>query len=406
MTDLVSADRLTGDVAVRVRRLEATVIIAMLSGLALSPRLWLSSGRSYPVSPISDWLPPVSFPWDYVWFCALVALLTAALVSRARGGTLAAFVVMAAVLALFDQARWQPWFYQYWLMLAALVVCARSASGRGGSPALDICRLIVAAVYFWSGAQKLSLEFGATVVPGLLAEAVDSRLLRQVFTTVGWAVPMIEMSIGIGLMTRRVRPAAAAAAVLMHLAVLGLLIPLRQNVVVWPWNVAMAAFGVLIWIDRGFNAADSWTGIGWHERLALVALLVLFPALGWLGRWDAYPSFSLYSGRTAVGLLHLDGPSLARFPASVQPLAEADPLGGFILPLDRWSYAELHVPPYPESRVYRRVARSVCADQAQSEAVRLETLEPPGRLSREWSFSDLRCSQLTARHLSVEGTKP
>jgi hypothetical protein len=404
--DLTLVEAPDGRAAVHLRRLEATVIIAMLSGLALSPRLWLSSGRTYPASPVTDWLSPVPFPWDYVWLAALVALLCAALGSRARRGTLAAFVAMAAALALFDQTRWQPWFYQYLLMMTAFVLCARSDMRDVDSPAFDVCRLVVATVYFWSGAQKLSVEFGATVVPGLLTGAVGSTALRQALVSAGWAVPVIEMSIGVGLLTSRAGRTAAGAAVLMHLAVLGLLASLRENVVVWPWNVAMAVFCLQFWRDRGFSRGRLWTGLRWHERCALIALLLLFPALGWLGRWDAYPSFSLYSGRTSVGLLHIDGPLLARLPAPVRPHVEADPLGGFILPLDRWSYAELHVPPYPELRVYRRVARSVCATLAEPEDLRLETLDPPGRLSREWPLSRLRCSQLTARRVSTEGYQP
>ena len=54
----------------------------------------------------------------------------------------------------------QPWVYQYLFMLAALGLFSwRYDDVAGRDLTLNICRFIVASIYFWSGLQKLNPEF-------------------------------------------------------------------------------------------------------------------------------------------------------------------------------------------------------------------------------------------------------
>src|ERR1700733_9955673 len=91
--------------------LRICVILALLAGFALSPKLWLSS-RLYPLTPVWLFLRPLGSPGDRILFFATIALLIGSLV-RPRRPLLAASCVLLVLLALQDQSRWQPWFYQY-----------------------------------------------------------------------------------------------------------------------------------------------------------------------------------------------------------------------------------------------------------------------------------------------------
>src|SRR5439155_8092147 len=87
---------------------KCTLAVAMLCGLMLSPRLWLSA-RSYPLVPVWDGLPTVPAPWDWLVLGVLLAALGAIVVAPRPRLAMLVFVILAGVWSLWDQTRWQPW---------------------------------------------------------------------------------------------------------------------------------------------------------------------------------------------------------------------------------------------------------------------------------------------------------
>ncbi len=250
------------DAAVRERRASAcarsfadwqcvryTLTVAMLCGLMLSPRLWLSE-RSYPLVPVWDGLPAVPAPWDQLVLGALVAALVGTAAAPRPRLAMLGFVILAALCSLGDQTRWQPWFYQYLAMFAVLALGPAPQAPERCEASMNGCRLIVAALYFWSGLQKANVLFAEDVFPRLMEpvlrylpggwhEAIGGR---------GWEAAYLECAIGLGLLVWPLRRVAMAGAVAMHLLALFCLGPcgLNWNTVVWPWNVAMMVFVVVL----------------------------------------------------------------------------------------------------------------------------------------------------------------
>src|SRR5258708_4657167 len=109
--------------------------------MLLSPKLWVSS-RFYPQTPALPFLRPIPYPIDYVVFVLLLLLLVAIAIVPRPAKPIAGFVLLAAVLGLLDQSRWQPWFYQYFFMLIAVGLYPRSPAA-----ALNTCRLIAVCIY-------------------------------------------------------------------------------------------------------------------------------------------------------------------------------------------------------------------------------------------------------------------
>jgi hypothetical protein len=122
----------------------------------------------------------------------------------------------------------------------------------------------------------------------------------------GIVAPLVEASIGVGLLTRY-RNWAVILALGMHAFILLCLGPLGHdwNTVVWPWNVAMATFVVLLfWRTGDISPKKILLPTRRRPSYLHAVVLVLFavmPLFGLFGLWDSCLSASLYSGNNERG---------------------------------------------------------------------------------------------------------
>lgn len=355
--------------------LRITVILALLAGFALSPKLWLSS-RLYPLTPVWSFVRPFGSPADAIVLFALIALLIAAGVAPRREVWAAVFVLLA-VVALQDQSRWQPWFYQYVVMLAAIAL----AGAKREAAALNTCCLILAATYIWSGLAKLNPVFVGTTFPWLVEPLLGAAGERaQWFVKhAGWLAPMVEFGAGVGLLTRRFRSPGLFCAIAMHVFVLVAIGPAGRNLntVVWPWNLAMVAFLLILFFRRKEEPTPRdiiWGRAFGFQKIVLV-LFAVMPFLSLFDLWDHYLSSALYSGNINSAELYLSDAVFDRLPDAIQDYVteEGPNLNGLSI-LD-WSYGEMNVPAYPETRIYKNVARKICAYAADDPSVELVVQE-------------------------------
>jgi hypothetical protein len=343
------------------------IALAMAAGFALSPRLWVSS-RGYPLVPVSRRLPRISYPADFIVFGALWALLGVVTLMGAFAPALLGFVVLAGAWSLWDQSRWQPWFYQYLFMLGALGLHPWTGT------ALDTCRAIVAATYLWSGLQKVNISFARVTFPWLVAPLTE-RLplgLGRIVAASGPAVALAEAAIGVGLLVGPCRDTAVVAAVLMHAAILLCLGPLghRVNTVVWPWNVAMAAFVlVLFWRASDVSVGRVLSPDAGAFHAIVLLLFGVLPALSFANCWDSYLSAALYSANLKSGVIYLTEAGRAALPEGLRRYVEPGPDGRLELSLSRWSSGATGVPVYPEVRIFKALAREVCRHTHEVELV-------------------------------------
>jgi hypothetical protein len=346
------------------------VALAFAGGIALSPRLWLSDARDYPLAPVAEFLPHLGFPLDVVLLAALGAsLLLIAVTSTARA-PLVLGLVLALALAVLDQNRWQPWAYQYTLMLVALLLGSGQREDgdreRATMRAVGLCAVILVAIYFWSGVSKLGAAFRLDVFPFLLEPFLGS--VPPWLEPIGYAIPFVEMGIGLGLVWRRTRPYAVVGALLMHAFVLLSIGPLGSgwNTVVWPWNLAMMVFVPLVfWLLDGspshaLAAVRRWPAPTRAGAAVVVGLVAVLPALNLFGRWDSYLSAELYSGATVRAVAVPSLGLVERLPRSARRVLVTTRQGP-ALPFLNWAVEDLNVPAYPAPRVLRQVASELCA---------------------------------------------
>jgi predicted DCC family thiol-disulfide oxidoreductase YuxK/uncharacterized membrane protein YphA (DoxX/SURF4 family) len=349
---------------VRLQRLRLAVCLALAGGLLLSLKLWVSS-RSYPLMPVSMLLPAIPFPLDYAVLVALILLLGAAAAARRPGRALAAILIVAVGLGLLDQARWQPWFYQYVVMLGAVALCYRSREQYDAQgAALNTCRVIVASIYLWSGLHKVNGVFVNETFPWLFQGlyGVPAETLAYV-SRLGAVVPIVEAGIGVGLITARLRLISMIMAIPMHIFILASLGPLGHNIdrAVWPWNLAMIAFLVLLFRGTApLPARDILSPRnGWYHGVVLV-LFGMLPALSFVNLWDSYLSFALFSGDVKGARIYVSDGIRAGLPSEVGVYVRADDGGRNLLDHVSWSNEEMNVPVYPETRIYHRLGRYAC----------------------------------------------
>jgi hypothetical protein len=336
------------------------LLLGLVAGLALSPKLWVSS-RYYPLTPVLPLFKPLPYPTDYAVYFALIALLLVLCVAPRRAVFAGAFALIA-LLALQDQSRWQPWFYQYVLMLLAIAL----AGNKREIDARNACRLIVAATYFWSGLAKLNPNFIDNFFPALVIPVVGAKPgpAQWVIHDLGFVAPLFECALGVGLLMRRFRNAAVCGAIAMHVFILIALGPWGRNfnAVIWPWNLAMIAFLWMLFLQRKDDPAarDILLARGFAFHQIVLVLLAILPALSFLNLWDHYLSSALYSANRNAGVIYFDDAVFYRLPEPMDDYVTDESPDRNSLNINNWSFDELNVPSYPEVRIYKNVARSIC----------------------------------------------
>ena len=350
----------------RCALLRITVIVGLLAGFALSPKLWLSS-RLYPVTPVWSFFKAPNPPVDRLLLLTIAVLLILFTIAP-RHEIGAAALALLLVIALQDQSRWQPWFYQYALMFLAIAVAGREHP----ESALHTCRLIVAATYFWSGIAKLNPNFFNAVFPSFFSPFLGT--VPPILSHLAFLAPIVECGAGIGLLTRRFRSQALFCAAGMHGFILLAIGPLgsRFNTVVWPWNLAMIA--ILLVLFWGPVEKPLLRDILVPQKI-IVVLFALMPALSLVNLWDHYLSSSLYSGNRTSGLIYFNDRVFDRLPEAIQDYVSDEGPNRGSLDINDWSLGELNVPSYPEPRIYKNVGRLICRYGAQDSGIELVVRE-------------------------------
>lgn len=366
----------------------AIAAAGLAASWGISLKLWVST-RSYPLTPVVPGLPAIPYPLDYGLVGIVLVLLCAVPFVPRRRPVLIAIVVGVAVLWIGDQSRWQMWCYQYLVMLIALAAHSwRPQDEAGRLAALNTCRIVVAGVYLWSGLQKVNFSFMLYGFPALI-EPLTSVLPVGLASAVHWTglvVPFAEAALGVGLLLPRLRRLAAAALLGMHAFLLLLLGPLvsNYNPVVWPWNAAMMGFLVVLFLGLG-SAEEQHVMSRRHGRLHVVVAILFWvmPALSLVGLWDSYLSAALYSSNVKIARIYMSDGVRRALPAEVQAYVERAPDGRYVLRPSTWSTGEMRAVAYPEYRIFRNIARTVCRHAAAPSDVILEIDGP----SRSWLWN-------------------
>jgi hypothetical protein len=380
----------------RIVGLKLTIAAAFCVGLVLSAHLWIGP-RSYPYAPIIAALPALDGLAAQILFATLLALGLAILVAPKPRLFIAAFAAIIGIFCLLDQTRWQPWVFQYEFLLVVLAAFSWDrADVAGRDRTLNIARLVIACTYVFSGLQKLNANFVDYEFPWIV-EPVTRQIpwLSGPLHQFGIAVPFIQVAFGTGLVTRRFRRVSLIVAVAMHIFILAMFGPAGHdwNEAVWPWTAAMALFDILLFAGADEVAARDilWTPRSTSHAAALL-LFAAAPLLSFVNAWDSYLSAAIYSGNVTEAQIYTTDAAKAALPATIARYLVHTSPDTNVINLQRWAFEDLHVTPYPEARVFRSIAHSVC-DQLP-DRTKLVLIVKEQRMFFSRPEIGYRCSQL------------
>lgn len=360
----------TDDTELHGRLLKAKIgtVIGLLLGMWISQPLWTSWSRQFPRTPVVDILSPTgAMVAEFVLSSLiLIAILGALIRSQRPGLFISTITILLVPLVALDQTRLQPWVYQYWLLLLVFALSSSDSPNQDKDQrTIALAQVVVAALYFWSGAQKLNYTFAHETLPNLLAPVQNALGFRFPSTAIAVGIAVAEIFTGVALHFRSTRKVAVVIAVAMHTGVLALLISRGYNHVVWAWNFILILLNALLFRNCEVFAGQLFRRAGKTELKARVALLVVLacvvlPALSFAGWWDMYLSGALYSGNTEIAVIKVDPAMQEKLPPDARATIFTTGAGETVLPLQEWSLRELKVPPYPQMRVYRQIAKQIC----------------------------------------------
>jgi hypothetical protein len=209
---------------------------------------------------------------------------------------------------------------------------------------------------------------------------------------IGVAVPVIESGVGLALLSRRFRNAAVTVAVALHGVILLVFGPLGHNfnTILWPWNLAMAAFVVVLFWQAHTPTAHGIVASSNGPHRIVIVLFGVLPLGSFLNVWDSFPSWTLFSANTNTATIRVDPRTL---PKALRSYVRIENAVSVLDPMF-WSLGELNVPVYPETRIFRALGSKLCELTAQDPSLRLLVSGRPALINRDapaaYGCADLR----------------
>jgi predicted DCC family thiol-disulfide oxidoreductase YuxK len=351
--------------ASRLYWLKMTLAIVVATGLVMSRHLWIGP-RSYPLAPVLDMLPALDNRLAVAMYAGMFVLLLGTMLSARPQRFIGGLLAFIGTFCLFDQTRWQPWLFQYVFLLGALALYSWDATDKKGlARTLNIARLIIAATYVYSGLQKFNLNFADHDFPWIVQPI--TQIVPQLTGPLhlfGFVAPALQVGFGLGLLTRRFRKVSLILAVSMHVFILAMFGPLGLdwNSIIWPWTAAMILFDFLLFggkVDAGPREILFPSRSPYHW--AVLLLFAILPLASFFNLWDSYLSAALYSGNLTDAQIYLSDAGAAALPKDIRRFAVHSSADTNVINLQHWAIDDLNETPYPEARVYKALARSVCA---------------------------------------------
>lgn len=346
----------------RLKLIRLVVAVGMLVSILTSWNLWAGQ-RWLPTCPLIPdlFLAP---PYDYILLAAQIGLLLVLLFTSKVRLVLFLILLLNCYMVILDQNRLQPWFFIYNAIFMVLFFYDwRIDNVNKYYSYFIILQILFSAVYVYSGLQKFNGNFINETFPWFIKplDGLLSARQLQAISKAGYIVPIMEISIGLFILVKPLRFIAIPMMIIMHLVIIVVMGPTGRNYnsVIWPWNLIMIVIGLLLFsgktTERYFSIAHLFSVPVFYM---IVALFWIMPAANLFNKWDAYLSFSLYSGNTNDAKIELTEAAYNKLPLYVRHYA-ITVNNQYVLYPKWWCMNELNVPLYPEKRIFDKVTTHI-----------------------------------------------
>ncbi len=357
--------RVRPELDARVAWVARAVALGFLVAAGVTRHLWLTSGRLYPLFPVTDLLPQIAPPWDAVAFAALLAANAAVLVRPTRRTVLTAAGAYL-VYSLWDEQRWVPFFNEMGGLYVAIALTSGRDTDDANDDALATCGVVVACIYLWSGIQKFNPHYVDDTFAWMLSPFAASLpgLVMAHTRPLAVVTASTEVAIAVMLLFPATRRIAVVVGTLMHLFIFLSAGPFGNNgnAQIWSWNFVAIALLFLIFWRSSWSPGRLLTVRRSPMHTAALVYWGLLPILNFvvLRKWDDFQAATLYSGNESQATIYVPPDAVPLLPSRLRDLVwQGDDSRVFILVRD-WAYADLEVPDYHAERIYENDLRAFC----------------------------------------------
>lgn len=375
------------------------ICLGWLVGIVMSLNLWKGE-RGFPVIPVFDFLN--SFPLyvhDLISFLLFISLASQCIFLVIKKKTnqkiILLIIVFAFFIGLLDQSRWQPWVYMYLFLILPYAFMPKVTIKKRYDYVVNIQMIILIAVYIWSGIHKINLNFINELVVTLFVDflGVENNTADKL-KNVGYIIPIMEITVGLGLFYKSSRQKIIYLAISMHILILIFLSPIgvNQNYIVYPWNIVLALIVFSLFFNNNYtiNFFNTKNYIARTVGIFIAILFLITPILNFFNKWDAYLSFNLYSQKISKFYIAVSDKEIHKitgdFSESFIKMKNLE--GGKIIDVNKWSFIELNVPVYPEERVYKAISKSFCTKNKLNKEVVFLIYEDE-KIQSNWNCSNI-----------------
>ena len=388
----------------RLWMVKILVALGTMWCLWIARRVW-TAPRVCPRAPIAGCFS-AKLP-ENALFQLLLIFLTAILVCSKLALPTAGLVCLALTLSCFDWTRYRPWLHQNLTILTVIAAFQDSQASEG----LNICRLTSVSIYFWAGVLKMNASFFHRVLPFFLAPMLlkiplvayqrwfrfwgqqlaedpesQSRQVTEKIRKYAFIVPLVEASIGVGLLFPLTCSIAMVLAIAMHCFILLWVAAVgpKKCPTIGPWNIGMLlTTATLFWGADSHGCWDILLGSHCGTHLMVLFVFMLLPALGLFNLLDPVLSHGHWSGRHVYGFLGLSQRTYRILPKTIQEHCKPTGPSSYYLDLGEWFVFEGGVPPVQQERLLVTVAQDFQRYATRPDDVSLTVLRMPSTCSTQ-----------------------
>lgn len=324
--------------------------LAWLVAKVMSYKVWISD-RLFPIVPTFDFLSLPNYIHLGLYLLSLLGILI--IFFKPHKKIIAAVLVIEVFACLLDQTRWQPWQYQYLLMFSFFFFA------KDTKQFIQLCYFLIGCTYFFSGLHKFDGSFLYTFWDNSVLRKtlhLDAQIIKNPFIHYLGIIPcLIEILIGFGIIFFHNKKYFFLMAIMMHLLILFMFGPFgsNHNNIIMPWNIAMILYAVLFLREKKLLQFNRSFFVSKINKVVFL-LIGILPFGSFVGIWDNYLSFNLYSGNTYELAICIseksNNPELLRYTS--QERNEKYCNGSYIIKANKWALGELNVPYIPEERYF------------------------------------------------------
>lgn len=322
----------------------------------MSWKLWISD-RLFPIIPPFNCSPNLPNEVHFILFLVSIFGLVSIVIFTPKKEIVLLVLITELASCFLDQMRWQPWEYQYLLLFLFYIFYKKNTNQL-----LELVTLLIGLTYIYSGLHKFNGGFLYSVWENMILKKffnIENYYISKIWIHyAGLLLPFIETLIGISLLLIKNKRLIAYLASGMHVILLIILIGNNQNSIVWPWNILMILYIlILFWDVNSIRIKELFFKN--YFNVTIIFLIGILPFLSFFGLWDNYLSFNLYSGNVKQLTICIDHiykyPELKPYISNKKKSQHCQNFKA--INMNYWAFKELNVPIYPEEKTFFKLKK-------------------------------------------------